>query len=41
VFIIWIDKVVQYIYVSNIEAIEACIRFLDDDDDDDDDDEGP
>jgi len=26
------DKVVQYIYVSDIEAIEACIRFLDDDD---------
>jgi len=29
-----IDKVVQYIYVSDIEAIQACIRFLDDDDDD-------
>ena len=27
------DKVVQYIYVSDIEAIEACIRFLDEDDD--------
>ena len=24
----------RYIYVSDIEAIEACIRFLDDDDDD-------
>jgi len=30
---IYIDKVVQYIYVSDIEAIEACIRFVDDDDD--------
>ena len=29
----YIDKVVQYIYVSDIEAIEACIRFLDEDDD--------
>ena len=36
VFVIYIDKVVQYIYVSDTEAIEACIRFLDDDDDDDD-----
>ena len=25
-------------HVSNIEAVEACIRFVDDDDDDDDDD---
>jgi len=33
---IYIDKVVQYIYVSDIEATESCIRFLDDDDDDDD-----
>ena len=31
--VIYIDKVVQYIYVSDIEAIEACIRFLDEDDD--------
>jgi len=31
---VYIDKVVQYIYVSDIEAIEDCIRILDDDDDD-------
>jgi len=36
VCIIYIDKVVQYIYVSDIEAIEACIHFRNDDDDDDD-----
>jgi len=27
------------VYVSDTEAVEACIRFVDDDDDDDDDDE--
>jgi len=31
--LVCIEKVVQYIYISDIEAIEACIRFLDDDDD--------
>jgi len=34
VLYIYIDEVIQYIYVSDIEAIEACICFLDDDDDD-------
>jgi len=35
VVIIDIDNVTYLSYVSDTEAVEACIRFVDDDDDDD------